>query len=368
LLPLGREYGINIATFVGEVSATACKNLVDRAIATGRPVRIFYISDFDPGGRSMPVAAAVKIDFYAKKSGVEDDLDVRLIPVALTEKQCIEYELPRTPIKEKELRGAKFEARFGEGATELDALEATHPGVLRQILVEHIEGYYDHDLNEDVRNAVARFRTEIERATSEVSDVYAEEIAALDEQRNAITLAFEQVRNSAQATYDAAVEPTRRAYFAAQARATVVLNQALEQARYEIEEMERQFIEEAEPLIADMATWLAVAAPDPELFDWPEAAEADEDDDDPLYDSTRPFIEQVDCFRAYQGKDADVRLSRDRIVTKTCLASDCLKILDATETKQKFCSSVCARRHSRRVLRERRPAHVKTTAQPGGPR
>jgi hypothetical protein len=61
LLPLGVLYGINIATFAGEVSATACKNLVDRAIASGRPVRILYISDFDPGGRSMPVAAAVKI-------------------------------------------------------------------------------------------------------------------------------------------------------------------------------------------------------------------------------------------------------------------------------------------------------------------
>src|SRR5882724_1596118 len=61
LLPLGREYGINVATFIGEVSATACKNLIDRAIASGRPVRIFHITDFDPGGRSMPVAAAVKI-------------------------------------------------------------------------------------------------------------------------------------------------------------------------------------------------------------------------------------------------------------------------------------------------------------------
>src|SRR5579864_6335363 len=104
LLPLGVQYGINIATFVGEVSATACKNLVDRAIAAGRPVRIFHITEFDPGGRSMPVAAAAKIDFFAKRSG--RDLDIRLEHVALTEEQCIEYELPKKMVKEKELRAA----------------------------------------------------------------------------------------------------------------------------------------------------------------------------------------------------------------------------------------------------------------------
>jgi hypothetical protein len=90
LLPLGREYGINIATFVGEVSATACKNLIDRALRIGRPVRILHITDFDPAGKiSMSVAAAAKIDFYAKKSG--HDLDIQLEHVALTPQQCVQY-------------------------------------------------------------------------------------------------------------------------------------------------------------------------------------------------------------------------------------------------------------------------------------
>ena len=151
LSPLGREYGINVATFIGEVSATACKNLVDRAIASGKPVRIAYISDFDPAGRDMPISAAVKIDFFAKKSGV--DLDIRLAPVALTEEQCIQYQLPRTPIKKTETRLASFEARYGEGATELDALEALHPGALREILVEYIDRYYDHALDEEVEDS-----------------------------------------------------------------------------------------------------------------------------------------------------------------------------------------------------------------------
>src|SRR4029077_6310446 len=116
---------------IGEVSTTRCEELVDRAVANGRPVRILHVTDFDPAGRDMPISAAVKIDFFAKKSGV--DLDIRLEHVVLTEEQCIQYRLPRTPIKETENRAASFEARYGAGATELDALEALHPGVLRQI-------------------------------------------------------------------------------------------------------------------------------------------------------------------------------------------------------------------------------------------
>jgi hypothetical protein len=89
LLPLALEYGSNVATFIGEVSTTRCEELVDRAVASGRPVRILHVTDFDPAGRDMPISAAVKIDFIAKMSG--HDLDIQLEHVALTEEQCIRY-------------------------------------------------------------------------------------------------------------------------------------------------------------------------------------------------------------------------------------------------------------------------------------
>jgi hypothetical protein len=114
LLPLGEEYRVNICTFVGEVSATACKDLVVRAIESARPVRILYLSDFDPAGEGMPITAAVKIDFFSKKSG--HDLDIRLEPVALTHEQCVQFQLPRTPIKETERRAGRFEERHGTPA------------------------------------------------------------------------------------------------------------------------------------------------------------------------------------------------------------------------------------------------------------
>jgi hypothetical protein len=82
----------------------------------------------------MPVAISRKIEFLT----VGSSANVQLYPVVLTPEQVQQYRLPRTPIKESERRGAKFEQRFGEGAVELDALEALHPGELDKTLTRFI--------------------------------------------------------------------------------------------------------------------------------------------------------------------------------------------------------------------------------------
>src|SRR5206468_12551282 len=102
-------------TASGEISATHCYRLIKRSKASGRSVRILYISDFDPAGLSIPVACARKIEFFVRRDGL--DLDIQVRPVALGHQQCIDYRLPRTPLKKTEQRAARFEARYGEGAT-----------------------------------------------------------------------------------------------------------------------------------------------------------------------------------------------------------------------------------------------------------
>ena len=111
LVPLCRQHGVNLVVGVGELSEIASRGLVDRARESGKAARVIYISDFDPGGRSMPVAVARKAEFYIRK--FDSNVDLSLNPLALTEEQCIDYELPRTPIKEKERRKDRFEERFG---------------------------------------------------------------------------------------------------------------------------------------------------------------------------------------------------------------------------------------------------------------
>jgi hypothetical protein len=188
LIPLARQFGMNLVTGSGELSATACRELVDRAEESERPVRILYISDFDPAGQSMPVAVARKIEFEVHRRGL--DLDIQVRPVALTHDQCVEYQLPRIPIKDTERRGATFEERFGEGATELDALEALHPGLLRQILVKEIQRYHDDDHDEAVMETCRDIESKLEDVTEEALTSHRDEIAVLIEEWKEISSSY----------------------------------------------------------------------------------------------------------------------------------------------------------------------------------
>lgn len=160
LIPLCERRGVNLVVGIGEQSEVRSRELAMRAAEYGVPVRVIYISDFDPGGRSMPKAVARKVEFTIVKQ--ELDVDIQLIPLALTPEQCLQYRLPRTPIKETERRKDKFETTFGVGATELDALEALHPGVLAQLLDEEISNFVDPDLKGRVQEAYSDANLQIE--------------------------------------------------------------------------------------------------------------------------------------------------------------------------------------------------------------
>ena len=79
LLPLAERYHFNLITGIGELSATHCRRFVNRAAASGRPVRILYISDFD----LLNVAAAAVEQPIGVLVGIEerslDAIDVGLI-------------------------------------------------------------------------------------------------------------------------------------------------------------------------------------------------------------------------------------------------------------------------------------------------
>jgi hypothetical protein len=249
------DYGCNVITGAGELSQTACVNLVERSEDSGRPVRILYISDFDPAGQSMPVAVARKIEhrLYLK----ELDLDIQVRPIALTSDQCERYRLPRTPIKATERRAGAFEHRFGEGATELDALEALRPGELGRIIEHEIERYFDSDLNERIRAKAAEINNSISTITRKVEARHKPKIKVLES------------------------DWTRMAQ-----------EHAREQANWQ---------KRAKPIWQAIADDLRKRAPASEEIEWPEPNEADEDED-PLFDSTRAYVEQIDRYKAFQNK------------------------------------------------------------------
>jgi hypothetical protein len=248
--PLAQRYGINFVPGIGEQSLTRCVNLVDRA-KEGRPVRILYISDFDPAGASMPVAVARKIEFMVRSEG--HDLDIQVRPVVLTHDQCLHYRLPRTPIKVSDNRAARFEERFGSGATELDALEALHPGELEKILEREILRYYDDTLDGRIEDVADEAQAELDEINDRVLKRHAKALKELEAERKKVIEAI--------SAFEKKVKPVLR-------------------------EIEQELEDEA---------------PDVDQFEWPEPDEGDEDDD-PLFDSTRDYVEQVDRYKEHQGK------------------------------------------------------------------
>ena len=283
LLPLGERYGINVVTGLGELSLTRCVELVDRARASDKPVRILYVSDFDPGGNSMPVAVARKIEFVVRREG--HDLDIQVRPVVLSHEQCIQYRLPRTPIKDTEKRAARFEARFGEGATELDALEALHPGELERILEQEIARYYDDTLDGRIDDVV----NEVQEGLDDIST----------RSSSGMLRRSRRLKPSARKSWRQSPLSRRR------------------QSRCSTRSMHD----------------LEAEAPDVDDFDWPEPDDGDEDDD-PLFDSTRDYVEQVDRYKEHQGKTIE-----RKVTEKVCI--NCGETFDASREDQKYCSAKC---------------------------
>lgn len=148
LIPLAKKVGATLVLASGQFSLTNTKDFFKRIENVGKPVRLFYLRDFDPAGETMPTAVARKIEWFVRKH--KPDLDVRLLDVALTHDQCIKFKLPREPMKRSDVYKGNFEERYGEGATELDALEALYPGKLEEIVLGAIKPYYDETLAERI--------------------------------------------------------------------------------------------------------------------------------------------------------------------------------------------------------------------------
>ena len=126
VLPVAKEYMVNVVGSLGEMSLTAVVGLVERVVRSARPTRIFYISDFDPAGRGMPLSVSRKLEYLLRRQRAHPQ--VKLCTLMLTGSQCRRYDLPRTPIRRSNRRKARFECYHVAGATELDALAALHPG------------------------------------------------------------------------------------------------------------------------------------------------------------------------------------------------------------------------------------------------
>ena len=177
------------------------------------------------------------------------------------------YRLPRTPIRSTERRAARFERLFGEGATELDALEALYPGELAAIVERECCRYIDPTLAGRCGRAYWNIERKLSAITAEASAPYAEELDGLN---------------------------------ARYAEIQSVLQEAIDEARDALEGLET----EAVPLWRRISATLEEARPEVDPADVPTARPADPVPD-PLFDSSRDYFNQLDRYRRWQGRDAD---------------------------------------------------------------
>ncbi len=296
--PLCEQQHIDFQPGVGEFGYKRCEQIVERAKARHpRTTRVGVITDFDCAGQSIPVAIARKIQHMLYSMGLEH-LDIRVEPIALTHDQCVELKLPRTPIKREELRAAKFVARYGEGQTELDAIDAKYPGKLQELVQDWIDTYREDDLAERITDMEREAESEVYAINDEVHEEHADDIA--------------------------------------------VVEAAKEECNAEIEAAIEKFENIARPILEKIEEDLDDKAPDVDGYEWPEPVE-DLGDDDPMYDSTRGYVEQTNSFREHQGKSIERSPRREPTGQKaTCINPDCENPeFIRYRSNQKTCSDKC---------------------------
>jgi hypothetical protein len=263
LIPVCRAAHVNYVEGAGFESITHVVELVRRAERHHRPAHVLYVSDFDPAGDQMPVAVARQVQYWREALGVDEHVSVE--PIVLTRDQVIEHELPREPIKESDRRAGGFEERYGEGATELDALEALHPGLLAGIVRDAIRPHVDSSLRGRLNDA--RFE-----ATSRIEEAWEQESAALRDEAERLTV------EARDALADNADEIMR-----------LVAEQLGTLGPFE--ERATELVRQAERLAARLDLALP-ARPDPEIAG---------PDEQVLFDSRRHWVDQLTVFKARQN-------------------------------------------------------------------
>jgi hypothetical protein len=151
LAPLCEELGVALVPAAGIQSITASVNMLLRLQRLRKPGRVFYISDYDPAGKTMPISVARHLEFWKRYYAPESQ--VCLQPLVLTREQVAKYKLPKNVIGGRSK--AIWEASEGKGVVELDALEGRKAGELARIVRAALAPYHDSTLSRRLREASA---------------------------------------------------------------------------------------------------------------------------------------------------------------------------------------------------------------------
>ena len=152
----------------GEISDTLLYRMASVGAADGRRMIVLTFSDSDPSGWQMPISISRKLQAFQALAFPE--LEFEVYRVALTPDQVREYGLPSTPLKETERRADAWQARMGTEQTEIDALAALRPDLLRRIASDATLPFFDTSLDGRVGEARRAWLDEAQDRLAEQTD------------------------------------------------------------------------------------------------------------------------------------------------------------------------------------------------------
>ncbi|HXP04274.1 MAG TPA: hypothetical protein VN808_09145, partial [Stellaceae bacterium] len=165
LKPIADRVKGTLLLFTGEASATRIAEEALRAIADARRAVVLYFADFDPAGHQMPISVARKLQ--ALRTLKHPSLQIDFHRVALTVDQVRALNLPSTPLKPTEKRGARWREAMGHEQTEIDALLELRPDELRRIATEALQPFYDFTLDQRCKEAFEAAQAEATKKLDE---------------------------------------------------------------------------------------------------------------------------------------------------------------------------------------------------------
>jgi len=249
---VARKYYVNVQNAVGEQTYEPVYSALKRAkeMSFGRPVVIFYVSDYDPRGElTMPIAVARKMEWMIRNLDEFKGMNVKLKKIMLTRDQVIRYELPPAPVKETEPMKERWRKLKGEYVVEVDAIESLRPIEMVKILESEITRYVKPEIIKEIEE----FNYKVRRAIDEYN-AYVE-----DQVRKAYKELDEEVKKKA--------EPIFRGF---KAKVRIDVSDKLKEVQ--------------------------------ELIDsWKEPEWEIDLNDDWLFDSTRNYMEQIEYYKKIRG-------------------------------------------------------------------
>jgi hypothetical protein len=182
----------------GEITDTQLYQMAAAGAEDGRPMVVFCFSDCDPAGWQMPISIARKLQAF--KALLFPELEFQVRRVALSPDQVREHGLPSSPLKDTERRADRWRDRMNVEQTEIDALAALQPALLRRLAREAVAPFYDPTLSTRCLAVSAQWRDACQRAVDQQTDqehldrLAAQANEALDTVREQLRQLNEQVR------------------------------------------------------------------------------------------------------------------------------------------------------------------------------